>query len=102
MKKVFFLKAKQGLAYFPGDIVDLPEEKAGELIESGHCALSESNAIESDIPETLKFRDALIGAGLHTIDSVLAAKSTLTDIKGIGEKSAIEIVEELEKLKESE
>ena len=98
MKTIKFKKSRQGLGYFAGDIAELEDEVVQELIEEGFAVLAEDAPVESDLPETLKSREALIKAGLNTIAAVLAAKETLTDIKGIGEATAKEIIETLESL----
>lgn len=87
-----FLKSKQGLGYFPGDQVDVDEDFAEELIAGGFATIINEEVVESDLPEDLKGREILIKAGLHTKSQVLAAKETLTDIKGIGKATAEEIV----------
>lgn len=90
--KVVFKKSKQGLGYFTGSIADLPNDQAKQLIDDGFVVPSGETAIDSDLPEDLPGREALIKEGLITIDQVLAAAETLTDIKGIGKKTADEIL----------
>ncbi|MDR2919694.1 MAG: hypothetical protein LBV72_10075 [Tannerella sp.] len=93
---VKFIKCKKGLGYFAGDQVDLSEETAKQLIDEGFAqTLTSKPNVESDLPLDLKGRDALIKAGLVTKNQVLAAKETLTDIKGIGKAMEREIIEKL-------
>ncbi len=90
-----FLKPKQGLGYFAGDEVEMPDEDAKTLIEEGFAMNVDQPAEESDLPVDLKGREILIKAGLVTIEQVLAAKETLTDINGIGAVTAASILETL-------
>lgn len=93
---VQFLKSRQGLAYFVGDIVKMEDDKANKLIDEGFVKQAQQPD-QSDLPVDLPGRAALIKEGLITKEQVLASKEVLTDIKGIGEKTAAEIVEILNK-----
>lgn len=93
---VEFIKFRQGLAYFAGDIVKMDEETAKKLIDEGFVKQSEQPD-SSDLPTDLPGRAALIKEGLLTKEQVLASKEVLTDIKGIGEKTSVEIIEILSK-----
>lgn len=94
---VEFLKSRQGLAYFAGDIVKMDEEKAKQLIDEGFVKQTKQPGEDSDLPVDLPGRAALIKEGLLTKEQVIASKEVLTDIKGIGDKTAIEIIEILSK-----
>lgn len=96
MMWVEFIKSRQGLAYFAGDIVKMDEETAKKLIDEGYVKQSEQPD-SSDLPADLPGRAALIKEGLLTKEQVLASKEVLTDIKGIGEKTSVEIIEILSK-----
>lgn len=87
------LKSRKGLGYFAGDKAQLTDELAEELIDGGFAKKVDEPAEESNLPADLPGRTALIKAGLHTIGQVIASKESLTDIKGIGEKLAGEIIE---------
>lgn len=91
---VQFLKPRQGLAYFAGDIARMDEKEANDLIDGGYVKQSAQPEI-SDLPIELPGRAALIKDGLLTKEQVLASKEVLTDIKGIGDKTAAEIIEML-------
>lgn len=93
---VQFLKSRQGLAYFAGDIVKMDDEIANKLIDEGFVKQAEQPET-SDLPADLPGRAALIKEGLTTKEQVLSSKEVLTDIKGIGEKTATEIIEILSK-----
>lgn len=93
---VQFLKSRQGLAYFAGDIVKMDDDKADKLIDEGFVK-QVHQPDESDLSIDLPGRAALIKEGLITKEQVLASKEVLTDIKGIGEKTAAEIIEILSK-----
>ena len=84
------------MAYFAGDIVKMDEETAKKLIDEGFVKQSEQPD-SSDLPADLPGRAALIKEGLLTKEQVLASKEVLTDIKGIGEKTSVEIIEILSK-----
>lgn len=92
---VEFLKARQGYGYFAGNKANLDDETANKLINEGFVK-PVSRPQESNLPHDLPGRTALISAGLLTKKEVLAAKETLTDIKGIGEKLKEEILQFLE------
>lgn len=95
---VEFLKSRQGLAYFAGDIVKMDEENAKQLIDEGFVKQTKQPGEDnSDLPVDLPGRAALIKEGLLTKEQVIASKEVLTDIKGIGDKTAIEIIEILSK-----
>lgn len=90
-----FIKAKAGLAYFKNDKVDMPAKEAESLIEKGYAVPSEAKPPKSDLPESLPGRSILIGEGLITKEHVLKAKDTLSDLPGIGRKTADQIIEQL-------
>nr|DAF91037.1 MAG TPA: Hef nuclease [Siphoviridae sp. ct7aK2] len=76
----------------------MDEEKAKPLIDEGFVKQAEQPGEDSsDLPVDLPSRAALIKEGLLTVEQVLASKEVLTDIKGIGEKTAVEIIEILSK-----
>lgn len=91
-----FLRPKQGYGYFKGQRANIDEKLAEILIDKGY-AKNASPPHTSDLPFDLPGRTALLNEGLTTKAQVLAAKDVLTDIKGIGEKTASEIVSFLEK-----
>lgn len=93
---VEFLKSRQGFGYFAGDKANLNKEEAGKLIDEGYVKNVEEPDV-SDLPEDLPGRMALINGGLKMVSQVLASKEVLTDIKGIGEKTADEIINTLSK-----
>ncbi|MBC8603166.1 hypothetical protein H8784_15755 [Parabacteroides acidifaciens] len=74
----------------------MDEETAKKLIDEGFVKQSEQPD-SSDLPADLPGRAALIKEGLLTKEQVLASKEVLTDIKGIGEKTSVEIIEILSK-----
>ena len=94
--KIQFIKSAAGFAYSAGMQADLPEEVVKPLIEQGFAfPIEQLKEPESDLPEDFPAREILIKEGLVTMADVMAAKETLTDIKGIGEKTKAEIVERL-------
>lgn len=98
MMWVQFLKSRQGFGYFAGDIVKLDGKLANKFIDEGFVKQVEQPGEDnSDLPVDLPARAALIKEGLLTKEQVLSSKEVLTDIKGIGEKTAVEIIEILSK-----
>lgn len=94
--KIKFIKSAAGFAYGAGMQADLPDEMAQPLVEQGFAfPVKELKEPESDLPEDFPAREILIKEGLVNMADVKAAQETLTDIKGIGEKTAAEIVERL-------
>lgn len=83
----------QGFAYFENDIAEnLPDEKAGMLVSKGWAVLipeTEGNA--NKLPEDIPARELLFENGLETLTDVKNALPTITDLKGIGRKTAKDI-----------
>lgn len=98
--KIRFTKSPTGvfnLAYFPGDIVEMPANQAEVLIESEFAeeyipVISDVNDLPLDIPG----RDKLIAAGVKTMNE-LRQYDDITEIKGIGKTTAKAIVDYLKK-----
>lgn len=90
--KVKFIKnnaAAIGLAYMIGQEADLPELLAEQCIEDGYAVRVK---VLVDLPEELPKREALIAAGITTVEAVEAASDKeLEALKGIGKKSVEEI-----------
>ncbi|OAV76237.1 hypothetical protein Barb7_00092 [Bacteroidales bacterium Barb7] len=97
-----FIKPAPGYAYFKGDKADIAYDRANELITSGFVKkLDELKPVESDLPVSIPFRSVLIKEGLRTIEQVIAAKETISEIKGISKKSTDEILNFLKTLETS-
>lgn len=88
---VEFLKSRQGFGYVAGDKACIDKNLAEILINEGFVKKTDE-LLESNLPDSLPGREALIKEGLRTIEQVLASAEALTDIKGIGQKTALEIV----------
>lgn len=82
-----------GFAYFGNEIVDnLPDEKAAYLVEIGAAIIiPETEGTPNKLPDDIPAREILFNAGLETLTDVTNALETLTDIKGIGKKTASDI-----------
>ena len=98
---VKFIKTAAGIGfgYFEGDTAELDEKLAVELIEMGYVdKVIVKPTIE--LPEDLPARDTLLKAGFTDIDDLFAEieNGTLTEVKGIGKKTAEEIENYLNKL----
>ena len=94
-KKIQFIKSPVGLfhlAYFAGDVVELPTNQADVLIEAGY-AKEYAPALNPtvDLPGDLPGRDAFLAAGIKTMEEVRLIKDH-TEIKGIGKKTAEAII----------
>jgi hypothetical protein len=99
-KKIKFTKSPTGLfrlAYFPGDVVEMNTNQADVIIEAGYA--EEYNPVihqESGLPVDIPARDKLLAAGVNSLDE-LRQYDDLTDINGIGKKSAEAIIAYLKK-----
>ena len=99
-KKIRFIKSPTpvfNLAYFDGDIVDMPANQAEVLIDSGFAEeyFPVISAV-ADLPLDIPGRDKLILAGVKSLDE-LRLYDDITEIKGIGKKTAEAIVDYLKK-----
>lgn len=94
---VCFKKAKVGYSYFKGDKANLPEEEAEKLIDDGFACATDPDETDSDLPADLPGRTQLIKGGIATIEQVLNTRESLTDIPGIGNATARQIIEILTK-----
>lgn len=83
------------MAYFAGDSADIERELAEELVTTGFAVPVDALRPESDLPDTLPGRKALIREGLYTREQVLLAGEALSDIPGIGRRTAEGIVNQL-------
>lgn len=92
--KIKFLRPVAGFAYFEGDVAELNDEKASSLVNKGWAIIVPDTEGEANqLPDDLPARDVLFDNGLETIDDVHNALETLTDLKGVGKKSAQKIKE---------
>lgn len=99
-KKIIFTKSPTPvfhLAYFDGDIVEFPVNQADELIEA-EIAVEYLPVFEDveDLPVDIPGRDKLILAGVKSMTE-LRLYDDLTEISGIGKKTAEAIIEYLKK-----
>lgn len=99
-KKIQFNKSPVGffnLAYFAGDVVEMPANQAEVLIEAGY-AKEYAPAVnpQPDLPADLPGRDVFLSNGIKTLDE-LKLITDFTEIKGIGKKTAESIVKYLNK-----
>ena len=92
-----FVKPAPGWAYFEGTYADLPDEKAGRLVEEGYAVPCAGKTVESRLPEDFPAWVALERVGLNTIEKVRAAIPVLHEMRGIGRKTVEEIKKRLEK-----
>jgi hypothetical protein len=78
-----------GLAYVKGEVADLKEELAKQVIEDGYAL---EVRVESDLPKDFPKRDLLIESGLTRLEDVQkASDKDLEALKGVGEKTVEEI-----------
>ena len=86
LTKLYFEKVPPGTSYHAGHVHGVLPELAHEYIKLGY-AKPTTPVLPIDMP----FRNQLIEAGIETMEDMNHLKS-LTDIKGIGEKAAKEII----------
>lgn len=100
--KVKFIKTAVGigLGYFEGNIAELDEKLAAELIEMGYIEKHiAKNTIQ--LPDDFPARETLIKAGFTDLEDLFeeVENGTLTKVKGIGSKTAVEIENYLNKIR---
>ena len=93
--KIKFKKAHRDYAYFSGDFATLPANVVADLVESGHVILfpGDDDTEPNPLPEDLPARDLLFANGFTTLDQIIAAGESITEIKGIGRKSSDLIIQ---------
>ena len=97
--KVKIIKPVPGMAYFGGETPDLKPTVCAKWIQSGHMiAVPETEDDKNTLPEDLPGREILFNEGMKTIGDVKKVKETLTDFKGIGAKTAADIIKYIESL----
>lgn len=99
-KKIRFIKppvAVFRLAYFVGDIVEVAANQAEVLIESGF-AEEYMPVLEdvTDLPVDIPSREKLLAAGVKSMQELILYDD-LTEIPGIGKKTAEAITDYLKK-----
>ncbi len=90
--KCLFLKPVKGYAYFKGDVGELPDEVATDQVEKGFVTLYQGEE-ENTLPDGMPSRKILFENGFRTVSDVRNAKEALEEIKGIGKKMAVTIIE---------
>ena len=99
-KRIKFTKSPTGrfnLAYFDGDVVDMPQAMAEILIEAEYAVEVHSKiAYNTQLPADVPQRDKLILAGIKSLEE-LKEYHDFTEIDGIGVKSAKAIEKYLKK-----
>ncbi len=87
------------MGYFGGEIADLEAKICATWIESGHMiAIPETEGDENTLPDDLPAREILYKEGIKTLEDVKKVKETLVDFKGIGSKTASDIIKYIESL----
>jgi hypothetical protein len=93
--KIKFIKPTAGihLAYHQDEEAVVSDAFGMEMIELGYAVMTAKES--SDLPEDFPGRKVLIENGIETIEEVkkIATVDQLTGIKGIGKKTAEQIVE---------
>ena len=95
--KCLFLKPVKGYAYFKGEVGELPDEVATDLVEKGFVTLYKGEE-ENTLPDGMPSRKILFENGFRTVSDVKNAKEALEEIRGIGKKMATTIIEYCENL----
>lgn|SRR5690554_2511768 len=92
--KIKFLRPVQGLAYFEGDVAELPDPRAARLVNSGWAVIIPETEGENQVnklPDDIPARELLFNNGLETVEDVKNAIDVLTDFDGIGKRTAEKI-----------
>lgn len=97
--KVMFLRPVRGYAYVKGGVGDLSDEAAAELVARGAATPYEGED-SCTLPEGMPARKLLHEWGYRTVAEVRAARDTLTEIPGVGERMAENIVKYCEDYEE--
>lgn len=85
------------LAYFEGDVVDMPDKQAEMLIEAGYAVEHISDPDLEDIPNDFPGKAKIVQFGIKTMEELkkYAGAEDLTTIPGIGKGLAKQIIEKL-------
>lgn len=86
----------KGFGYFGGETANLPDEIATKFINSGAGIMvqeTEGGEDNNTLPADMPMRELLFENGYESVGQILDAESTLTDVKGIGNASAVRIIE---------
>lgn len=87
MAKIKFLKSHHEFAYFAGDIAQVDDDKAAELLNRGYAIILPEDGgddIVNTLPEDLPGRVALFAAGFETPEAVKEAGDSILDVEGVG------------------
>lgn len=88
--KIKFISNVSELAYFPGDVAELPAELVAPYIASGHIiVIPETEGTSNPLPAGLPMRDKLFAAGFSSLETIAAAD--LSIIEGISKTNALKI-----------
>lgn len=97
--KIKFVKGPAGIGfgYAVGEMLDCGKPFGKEMVELGYAIELEEST--SNLPEDLPMREVLIDAGIDSIEALneIATPESLTALKGIGKKSADNILKYLNK-----
>lgn len=97
--KIEFVKSAAGIgfAYSQGMQLDCGKPFGKEMVELGYAVELEEGS--SNLPEDLPMREVLIAAGIDSIEALkeIASPEKLEALKGIGKKSAENIIKYLDK-----
>ena len=87
-----FKHSVPGFAYFAGDVASLPATVEATLVNNSSCIyIPETETRTNNLPEGLPARELLYNEGLETIDDVRNALPTITELRGVGKKTAKDI-----------
>ena len=87
-------KPIKGYGYFPNETAEIPYAEALKFVESGLVIIipETEGANDNPLPEDMPCRAALFKNGFETVEQILSAKESLSEIKGISKKSAESII----------
>lgn len=92
--RVKVLKPIKGYGYFPNETAEIPDADALKFVESGFVIVvpETEGADDNMLPEDIPCRATLFKNGFETVEQILSARETLSEIKGITKKSAESII----------
>ena len=96
MIQVRFLRSVPGYGYFRGDTGGVADDAAAALVNAGAAVLvpeAEGGDALCLLPEDMPMRELLAENGYVSVEQVAAAGEVLTEIAGIGKKSAERIAD---------
>lgn len=95
---VIFVKAHPKYAYFTGETGEIDSAEASRLMKEGYVMpLADTSPVtggdKNPLPEDLPVRDLLWAEGFDAVEKIVEAGESLQEIKGIGKKTYVDIMD---------